>query len=222
MFIHPMESNRSFIFRPDRPSYILTGPGKGTACIELGTPLSMARTKKTTHLWLHHVEWLCNRGPVRLRVHCVSFSCNGYPWTHDWFICHLCSPGWNLWECVVMDPCQIVIDGNFWNRKLRAILKFWGLFIQSHLKPGFSDLLIFGFHSVCSAFKGRDSQCLGQSQEDEIGLGMRDYYSFVRAVRDGCLKHNTEQPDAECLALMLKCASQHRFRSIVVPKTVAK
>ena len=29
---------------------------------------------------------------------------------------------------------------------------------------------------------------------------MRDYYSFVRAVRDGCLSANVEQPTAECLA----------------------
>eukprot|EP00438_Fugacium_kawagutii_P011381 Skav218988 [mRNA] locus=scaffold169:91567:99824:+ [translate_table: standard] len=30
-------------------------------------------------------------------------------------------------------------------------------------------------------------------------LGMRDYYSFVRAVRDGCLKQKVEQPNAESL-----------------------
>lgn len=35
-------------------------------------------------------------------------------------------------------------------------------------------------------------------------LGMRDYYSFVRAVRDGCLKHNTEQPDAEILCFAIQ------------------
>eukprot|EP00435_Cladocopium_sp_Y103_P073049 s100_g42.t1 len=35
-------------------------------------------------------------------------------------------------------------------------------------------------------------------------LGMRDYYSFVRAVRDGCLKHNTDQPNAEILCFAIQ------------------
>ena len=34
---------------------------------------------------------------------------------------------------------------------------------------------------------------------DRDWLGMRDYYSFVRAVRDGCLSASVEQPTAECL-----------------------
>ena len=36
---------------------------------------------------------------------------------------------------------------------------------------------------------------------DRDWLGMRDYYSFVRAVRDGCLSTSVEQPTAEYLGL---------------------
>ena len=36
---------------------------------------------------------------------------------------------------------------------------------------------------------------------DRDWLGMRDYYSFVRAVRDGCLSASVEQPTAEYLGL---------------------
>ncbi|CAE7752513.1 RNF213 [Symbiodinium necroappetens] len=41
-------------------------------------------------------------------------------------------------------------------------------------------------------------------QGDRDWLGMRDYYSFVRAVRDGCLSASVEQPTAEILAFAIR------------------
>ena len=55
--------------------------------------------------------------------------------------------------------------------------------------------MIDSFGVPCSEWSAKFSH--GPGARD--WLGMRDYYSFVRAVRDGCLKHNTEQPNAELL-----------------------
>ncbi|CAE7456062.1 RNF213, partial [Symbiodinium sp. CCMP2456] len=41
-------------------------------------------------------------------------------------------------------------------------------------------------------------------QGDRDWLGMRDYYSFVRAVRDGCVSASVEQPTAEILAFAIR------------------